>query len=362
MRLISSLLATVAMLSAAPVLAAPARTPTPARIPIKVAILTTYEHGQDKGDAPGEFQAFAERMTWSKHIHVPGVEHDVLISPDGVMGVVTGMRGRPRETLAAIISDPRFDVSHTYWVVAGIAGVDPKAAPVGAAAWSHWVVDGDPVFEMDDREISADWPYGIYALGTHHPDQKPMGGAVHSVGLQAGSSGMVWQLDSGLVDWAYGLTKGVTLADNPGLAKARAAYAGNGGVQTPPAVMLGDTLGTVRFWHGMKRTDWARNWVKTWTDGQGHFVMSACEDQGILDVLSLYGADHKVDARRVLVLRGGSNYTEEPAGQSQVLNDFTPGGALAAYESIYRTATPVVKALVSGWGRYRDTLPVATKP
>jgi purine nucleoside permease len=106
----------------------------------------------------------------------------------------------------------------------------------------------------------------------------------------------------------------VTLPDNPGLVKARASYAAQGGVQAPPLVMLGDTLATVRFWHGMKRTQWARNWVNAWTQGDGHFVMSACEDQGILDVLTLYGADHKVDARRVLVLRGGSNFTEEPLG------------------------------------------------
>lgn len=351
MTVFSRLCALALMLVPGAVVAAP--------IPVKVAILTTYEHGKDTGDAPGEFQTFAERMQWDKHLHVPGVEHDVLISRDGVMGVVTGMRGRPRETMAAIISDPRFDVSHTYWIVAGIAGVDPKAATVGSAAWSRWVVDGDPVFEMDDREIPADWPYGIYALGTKHPDTVPVGDAVHSVGLQQGSSGMVWKLDPGLVNWAYGLTKGVTLPDNPGLVKARASYAAQGGVQAPPAVMLGDTLATVRFWHGMKRTQWARNWVNAWTQGDGHFVMSACEDQGILDVLTLYGADHKVDARRVLVLRGGSNFTEEPAGKSQVLDDFTPGGALAAYESVYRTAAPVVKALVSGWGTYRDHLPDA---
>jgi purine nucleoside permease len=261
--------------------------------------------------------------------------------------------------MAALISDPRFDVSHTYWIVAGIAGVDPAAATVGSAAWARWVVDGDPVFEMDDREIPKDWPYGIYALGTKRPDVKPDASGVHSVGLQQGSSGMVWKLDAGLVGWAYGLTKGVTLADNPALVKARGAYAAQGGVQAAPSVMLGDTLATVRFWHGAKRTQWARNWVKTWTDGDGHFVMSACEDQGILDVLTLYGADHKVDPARVLVLRGGSNFTEEPAGHSQVLDDFTPGGALAAYESVYRTATPVVRALVSGWATYRDHLPVA---
>ncbi len=122
-------------------------------------------------------------------------------------------------------------------------------------------------------------------------------------------------------------------------------------------MLIGDALGTTRFWHGTRRTQWARDWVKLWTDNAGTFVMSDCEDQGILDVLTIYGAQGKVDARRVLVLRTGSNYTRQPDGAQPVLKEFTPGGAAAAFEAAYRVAAPVVDALVKGWSGYATALP-----
>ena len=32
-----------------------------------------------------------------------------------------------------------FDFSRTYWVVNGIAGVNPSVASIGSAAWAHYV-------------------------------------------------------------------------------------------------------------------------------------------------------------------------------------------------------------------------------
>jgi purine nucleoside permease len=52
--------------------------------------------------------------------------------------------------------DPRFDLTHAYWIVAAIAGVDPNKASVASAAWANYVVDGDLAYEIDAREI----PYG----------------------------------------------------------------------------------------------------------------------------------------------------------------------------------------------------------
>ncbi len=327
-------------LAAAPALAAP--------IPIKVVILTTFEAGEDKGDRPGEFQFFAERMPLDQTMVVPGIERPVRYSKDGVLGVVTGMRGRPREAIAALISGGQFDVSHAYWLVAGIAGVDPRAASIGSAAWAQYVVDADVTYEMDDREIPAGWPYGIYSLGTTEPNKK---------GSALGSSGMVWKLDEGLVAWAFGLTKTIKLPDSENLAKARAGYPSEPAAQTPPRVMIGDALGTARFWHGDRRTQWARDWVKLWTDNAATFVMSDCEDQGVLDVLTIYGAQGRVDPRRVLVLRTGSNYTRQPDGADPVLREFSYGGAAAAFEAAYVVGAPVVEALVKGWDRYATALP-----
>ena len=279
------------------------------------------------------------------------MEGRVLHSDDGVLGVVTGMRSRPRETLAAIVLDPRLDVSRAYWVVAGIAGVDPRTGSIGSAAWANWVVDADPIFERDDREIPADWPYGLWSLGAGRPNVK--GGAT-------GSSGMVWKLNPGLVGWAYQLTRNTPLPDNDLLKAARAGYPSEPLAQRAPFVFIGDDLGTTRFWHGERRTQWARDWVKLWTDGAGTFAMTNCEDQGILDVLQKYSREGRVDVNRILVLRTASNYSREPDGTPPNLK-FTPGGAAAGFEAAYRVGSPVVKALVAGWDKYATTLPQAAQ-
>src|SRR5262249_8925972 len=156
----------------------------------------TFESGATASRTSGEFQAWAERWPLTHALKVPGVPGRVLYSDDGVLGVVTGMRARARESVAAIVLDPRLDVSHAYWIVAGIAGVDPRTGSIGSAAWARFVVDADPNFEVDDREIPAGWSEGLFSLGTNRPGVK---------GAAPGSSGMVWKLNHGLVAWAYGL-------------------------------------------------------------------------------------------------------------------------------------------------------------
>lgn len=328
-------------------------TAAPRPMVVKVVVLTTFEAGasaEDPNFKSGEFKAWADRYPLKHPMKIPGVEGRVLYSDDGVLGVVTGMRARARESVAAIVLDPRLDVSHAYWVVAGIAGVDPRAGSIGSAAWAQWVVDADPIFERDDREIPADWPYGLWSLGTDRPGVK---------GTAAGSSGMAWKLDPGLVRWAFQMTKDTPLPDNDQLRAARAGFPSEPTAQKPPSVFIGDGLSTTRFWHGERRTRWARDWVKLWTGGDGTFAMTDCEDQGILDVLDIFSKEGRVDLKRVLVLRTASNYSREPDGKAGGPVTFTPGGAPAAFEAAYAVGAPVVKALVAGWATYATTLPGA---
>ena len=157
MRLLLALL--LALLASTAALAKP--------LVVKVVVLTTFESGASAGNGQGsgEFVHWANRLPLTHAMNVPGVEGRVLYSDDGVLGVVTGMRARPRESVTALILDPDLDLSRAYWIVAGIAGVDPRAGSIGSAAWARWVVDADAIFEMDDREIPRGWPEGFGPWG-----------------------------------------------------------------------------------------------------------------------------------------------------------------------------------------------------
>ncbi|HWU03567.1 MAG TPA: purine nucleoside permease, partial [Novosphingobium sp.] len=115
--------------------------PCAAHLPVKVVVVTLFEVGKDTGDAPGEFQLWKERRHLDTRIAFPQSYHDLWYNPQTqVLGIVTGMGSiRSATATLALGLDTRFDLTHAYWLVAGIAGVDPQRAPVGAAVWAHYL-------------------------------------------------------------------------------------------------------------------------------------------------------------------------------------------------------------------------------
>src|SRR5438270_3358645 len=131
-------------------------------IPIKVVVVTMFEQGADTGDAPGEFQYWVEREKLDRVLPFPAGNRDLRMNSRGVLGVVTGVgTAKAASTIMALGLDPRFDLTKAYWLVAGIAGVNPSAASIGSAAWAEWVVGGDLAHEIDAREIPADGKTGM---------------------------------------------------------------------------------------------------------------------------------------------------------------------------------------------------------
>jgi purine nucleoside permease len=169
---------------------------------------------------------------------------------------------------------------------------------------------------------------------------------------------MAYQLNPGLVAWAFDLTKDTPLKDSQDAADLRAHYQGFPAGQRPPFVLLGDSLGGTHFWHGPQLTLWAERWCPIFTGGDAHFVMTECEDQSISFAMYVLARAGKVDPRRYLVLRTASNYCEPPPGGPlpQSLDAEEREGAVLAEESAYRVGSKVVHALVNGWDQY-DAMP-----
>jgi purine nucleoside permease len=312
-------------------------------IRVKVVVVTTFEVGADTGDQPGEFQFWAEREKFDRKITVPGMVHPVYANAQGELAVVSGTTVRCAEQLMALGLDPRFDFTHAYWILAGIAGVDPADASLGSAAWARFVVDGDVAYEIDSREVPPAWPYGLIPIGGKKPNDVP-----HSEGWEPAV--MAFPLNSALVARAYALSKDVALLDTPKMQAFRAAYAGFPNAQKPPFVLIGDVLGSSRFWHGAIMTRWANDWTTLWTKGRGNFVMTAMEDQGYAAALTELGGMGKADFQRVLVLRTASNYCMPPPGETAVASlDAGFVGYLSSVESAYRVGSVVAHDILAHW-------------
>lgn len=169
---------------------------------------------------------------------------------------------------------------------------------------------------------------------------------------------MNYPLNPGLMRWAYGLSKGVDIPDSPALKDWREKYTGYPEAQKPPHVLMGDSLGAARYWHGVKRTEWARNWVKLWTGGKGVFATTAMEHQDFMATLTEMAGKGFLDKDRILMLRTGSNYCMPPPSQSveTTIGDETLG-TNTALEAAYRSGSVVVHELLKDWPKYEDKVP-----
>ena len=111
-------------------------------LPVKVVIVTMFEIGEDEGDQAGEFQLWKERQGLDIKIAFPHSHHDLFYNQHTrVLGVVTGIgTAKSASAIMALGLDSRFDLSKSYWI---IAGIDPEDASLGSAVWSAYIVDGD---------------------------------------------------------------------------------------------------------------------------------------------------------------------------------------------------------------------------
>lgn len=322
-----------------------------------VVVVTMFEPGADTGDQPGEFQFWVEREKLTRVWSFPQGYRDLRSNADGtVLGVVTGVgTARSAATIMALGLDPRFDLSRSYWLVAGIAGVDPNDAPLGAAVWAEWLVDGDLSHEIDAREMPAGWKTGYIPLRKKKPYEPPVDR----------SEGEAYRLNPALVEWAYQLTKDTPLADSEAMQRRRALYRGFPQAQRPPLVLKGDNLASMTYWHGRLLNQWANDWVKYYSDGAGNYVTTAMEDTGTLQSLTWLARAKRADVNRVLVLRTASNFDMQwPGGDAaESLSGEKLGPGYSAYlpslEAAHRVGSRVVHELVGNWARYADTPPGA---
>jgi purine nucleoside permease len=324
----------------------------PAPIPVKVVVVAMFELGRDTGDAPGEYQFWVEREHLDQVIPFPAGNRDLRMNSVGVLAVLTGQgTAKAAASVMALGLDPRFDLTKAYWLVAGIAGADPMKATLGSAVWTDWVVDGDLAYEIDAREIPADWTTGYVPLGKTKPYEAPA----------KANDNQVYELNPALTEWAYKLTKDLLLEDTDTI-KARRAQFPQAAAQRPPSVLQGSELSSSTYWHGEKLDKWANAWVPYYTDGRGSFVTTAMEDTGTLQSLRFLANAGRIDYSRVMVLRTVSNFDQQRPGVSaadslaeQRVAKYS--GYLPSLESAYGVGHVVVDQIVKNWDKYRDHLP-----
>ena len=311
---------------------------------VKVMIISMF--------AP-EGQVWIDKLQLSERIDVPGLSPDypsVHCNATDICQITTGMgHTNAAASIAALVYSQQFDLRHTYFMVAGIAGIDPQQGTLGSAAWARYLVDFGIQWELDGREVPASWKSGFLGINTHRPAEKP------SLDYRT----EVFHLNDALVDRAFALSKGAALMDSDEARAARAKYK-YAPANQPPSVIQCDTLAGDTWWSGTIIGQRARDWTQLLTDGKGTYCTTQQEDNATFEVLKRASAAGLVDTSRVAVLRTGSDFDRPYDGESDVdnlLNYQQQGGFGPAVENLYRAGDPLVTEITTHWSAWKQGVP-----
>lgn len=318
--------------------------PSSAPLPVKVLIISMF--------GP-EGKTWLDHLGHTRAITVAGLSPDypaVHCNHDEVCVITTGMgHANAAASMAALVYSRKFDLRKTYFLISGIAGIDPAQGTLGSAAWARYLVDFGIQWELDAREIPSNWKSGYLGINTRSGNEKPP--------LDYHTE--VFQLNEALLQKAYLLSRNVTLTDSPAAQAYRAKYS-YAPANQPPAVIQCDTLAGDTWFSGESLGQRARDWTRLLTDGKGTYCTTQQEDNATFEVIKRAAAAGLADTNRVAALRAGSDFDRPPQGGSNVDNllDYQQqGGFIPALDNLYLAGAPLVSAIVSNWAQWKDGVP-----
>lgn len=217
-------------------------------------------------------------------------------------------------SMSALTLSEQFDLRGTYFVLAGIAGVNPKLGTLGSVAVARFAVQVALQYELDARELPADFATGYVAYGTQAPGQYPS--------TLYGTEVMGLNAALGAAAFAYA-NASARLVDGPGPAAYRALYAASNSTghddnddndkaslyraaTGAPSLLRCDVATSDVYYSGTLLAEAFENTTRLWTNQSAlTYCMTAQEDNAILQSLLRATLAGKADYSRAVVLRSG---------------------------------------------------------
>jgi purine nucleoside permease len=322
------------LMSAAPAVAAP--------LAPKALVITMFK---------GEADNWLKSEKLDQKLAIPGLSKafpEVACNDKGLCLVTTSMGyANAASSISALVHSDALDLTKTYFLIAGIAGVDPAQGTIGSAHWARYAIDGGLQWEIDGRAIPEGWPSGYFGIFTKKPGDKPK--------LAYGDE--AYHLDEALAEKAYQLSKDAELADSDA-AKAYRAHYPAAPANAPPAVSICDTVSGDTWWHGAQIGEAMAAYAKTLTDGAAVYCTTQQEDNATLTALQR-GADMgRLDFHRIALLRTASNFDREYPGQTPAQSlAANSGGFGPSVVNAYRVGSKLTDVITGNWDAWKDGLP-----
>ncbi len=292
-------------------------------------------------------------------ITVPGLSADypdVRCTSGGVCQMTTGMgHANAAASLMAVIYSGRFDLRKTYFLIAGIAGIDPHEGTIGSATWARYVVDTGIAHEIDARELPAGWQDGYFGVLTDAPDQVP----------RFDYRTELFQLNENLLQQALALSRNAPLEDSDDVRAYRRHY-GFAPADRAPTVVQCDTASGDTWVAGRRLGEHASRWIRLLTKGHGTYCTTQQEDNATLNALTRGAQSGLLDIERVAVLRTASDfdrpYAQQTALESLQAQRRLAGAIRTSTDNLVRAGMPLVLAITRDWDRWQSGAPPLVAP
>lgn len=316
------------------------------RVAPKVMVITMFGE---------EAKPWLEGENFTQKIKLPGLSPEypeVDCTAEGLCHMTTamGFANAASSTAAMALSD-KLDLSHTYFLIAGIAGVDPQHGTLGSAHWAKYVIDANLSHRIDIREAPEGWSTDFFGLGTAKPGEKAKWGA----GTE------VFELNGKLADYALATTKDVALLDGDD-AKAYRKHYTQEAATGAPKVSICDTASADTYWHGAKLGEAVSAWAKLLTDGKADYCTSQMEDNATLTALKRAADAGKLDFSRIAVLRTSSNFDRQGKDQTAIESlGAKSGGFPLATTNAYRVGKAYADSIIGKWDAWEKAPQLAAQ-
>ncbi|KAL7421263.1 hypothetical protein Q5752_004148 [Cryptotrichosporon argae] len=298
------------------------------------------------------FSMFSSENVWTaplgltENITVPGLSPlypNVTCDARGAVCHLTTGEGEINAavTVASLVASPDFDLAHTYFFIAGIAGVNPFVGTLGSVGFARYAVQVALAYEIDYREVPSNWTTGYWLQGTSAPGQP----TTDIYGTE------VFELNTNLRDAVVGsFLANVTLNDTATAAAYRANY-DYAPANAYPQIFYGDVATSDVYFAGALLAEAFGNITQLWTNNTGVYALTAQEDNASLEALLRGAKAGKLDLSRVILMRTASDLDRAPPNQTSLYSFEVAdqGGFTPSIENILIAGLPIVEGILANW-------------
>jgi purine nucleoside permease len=178
-------------------------------------------------------------------------------------------------SVSALLFSPHFNLTKTYFLVAGIAGINPHLATTGSVTFAHYAVQFDLQYEFAQSQVPGNDSSGYFPQDGYYPDTAN----VKDYPTQYGVYGTeVFELNFNLVDRFAGISSKQKLNDTKAANAYRKKYP-YAPANEPPSTVICSTGTSNVYWSGSVLGDAFGNYTELMTNGSARYCATQQEGE-----------------------------------------------------------------------------------